>query len=175
MFKLCSKKSCHHYIDKNNYCANCKRISIILLDKDNIVCEETISECEDRMFEDKCVIAFLTNDDDDDACANRITTTSTMVSIACTTHCNNLPSCSCNVPQYVINRSDKDLTMPHLTIPPIDQLETVIMNSSRSIISRMSDSYVTESVSNYRDPKMKENNYDNSNGNPRTLKKLLRL
>ena len=93
------------------------------------------------------------SDDDDDE-ANVITAASTMVSIACTAHCNNIPSYSCNVPQYVINRSDKDLTMPHLTIPPIEKLETVIMNSSRSIISRMSDSSVTESVSNYRDPFM---------------------
>ena len=31
-FKLCSKKSCHHIIDHNNYCENCKRASIIILD-----------------------------------------------------------------------------------------------------------------------------------------------
>ena len=44
------------------------------------------------------------------------------------------------------------------------------MNSSIIIISRMSDLSVTESVSNYRDPFMiKENNYDDSNGNLRTL------
>ena len=44
------------------------------------------------------------------------------------------------------------------------------MNSSRSIISRMSDLSVTDSVSNYRDPfMMKENNCDDSNGNIRTL------
>ena len=44
------------------------------------------------------------------------------------------------------------------------------MNSSRSIISRMSDLSVTDSVSNYRDPfMMKENNYDDSNENIRTL------
>ena len=104
--------------------------------------------------------AFLTNDDgdddddDDDADANRITAASTMVSIACTVHCNNLPSYSCNVPQYLINRSDEDLKMPQLTFPPIVQLEIIIMNSSRSIISRMSDSSVTESVSNYKDSSM---------------------
>ena len=35
----------------------------------------------------------------------------------------------------------------------------------------MSDSSITESVSNYRNPfMMKENNYDNSNGNLSTLK-----
>ena len=44
------------------------------------------------------------------------------------------------------------------------------MYYSRSIISRMSDLSVTESVSNYRDPfMMKENNYDDSNENIRTL------
>ena len=44
------------------------------------------------------------------------------------------------------------------------------MYSSRSIISRMSYLSVTESVSNYRDSfMMKENNYDDSNGNLRTL------
>ena len=166
-------------MDKNIYCANCKRISIIVLDKDNIVCEEKNSECEERIFEDElnedCVRSFLTNDDDDDddADTNRITATSTMVSIACTAHCNNLPSYSCNVPQYVINRSDEDLTMPQLTFLPIKQLETIIMNSSRSIISKMSDSSIAESVSNYRDIfMMKENNYDNSNGNLRALKNI---
>ena len=51
LFKLCSKKSCHHYIDKNNYCVNCKRTSIIVLEKDNIVCEKK-SEREERIFED---------------------------------------------------------------------------------------------------------------------------
>ena len=35
-FNVCSKKSCHHYIDNNNYCVNCKRTSIIVLDKDKI-------------------------------------------------------------------------------------------------------------------------------------------
>ena len=76
-------------MDKNIYCANCKRISIIVLDKDNIVCEEKNSECEERIFEDElnedCVRSFLTNDDDDDddADANRIAATSiTMISIA---------------------------------------------------------------------------------------------
>ena len=39
-FKLCSKKSCHHYIDNNNNCANCKWTSIIVLDKEKIASEE---------------------------------------------------------------------------------------------------------------------------------------
>ena len=108
--------------------------------KDSIVCEEKISECEERNFEDEltedCVADFLTNDDDDDddTDANRITAASTMVSIACTAHCKHLPSYSYNVPQYVINRLDEDLKMLQLIFPPIEQLETIIMNSSRSII-----------------------------------------
>ena len=124
MFKLCSKKSYHHYIDNNNYCANCKRTSIIVLDKDKISSEENKSECEESIFEDElnedCATSFLTNDDDnDDDDANLITIASTMVSIACTVHCNNIPIYSCNVPQYVINRSDEDLTKQQLAFPLI--------------------------------------------------------
>ena len=52
-FKLCSKKSCHYYIDNNNYCANCKRTSIIVLDKEKIASEEQKLECEERIFEDE--------------------------------------------------------------------------------------------------------------------------
>ena len=60
-FKLCSNKSCHHIIDKNNYCANCKRASIIILDKEKIS-----SDCQkERIFEDEfnkdCVSVFRTN------------------------------------------------------------------------------------------------------------------
>ena len=64
--------------------------------------------------------------------------------------------------------------MTHLTIPPIEQLETGTMNSSRNIVSRLSnDLTVTESDSNFRDPfMMKEKNYDNSNGNLRALKHI---
>ena len=107
---------------------------------------------------------FLTNqeDNDDDDDANVITAASTMVSIACTAHCNNIPSYSCNVPQYILTRSDEDEINQELEFPPIDQLEYIIMNCSRSVTSRMSDLSVTESV-------MKENNYDDSNGNLRTL------
>ena len=44
------------------------------------------------------------------------------------------------------------------------------MNCSRSVTSRMSDLSVTESVFRYRDPcMMKDNKYDDSNGNFRTL------
>ena len=62
-FKLCSKKSCHHNIDNNKYCANCKRTSIIVFDKEKIASEEQKSECEEeRMVEDQfdedCVTAF---------------------------------------------------------------------------------------------------------------------
>ena len=62
--------------------------------------EKIASDCEkERIFEDEfnedCVIVFLTdqqdNDDDDDE-ANVITAASTMVSIACTAYCNNMPS-----------------------------------------------------------------------------------
>ena len=64
--------------------------------------------------------------------------------------------------------------MSHLTIPPIEQLETGTMNSSRNIVSRLSnDLTVTESDGNFRDPfMMKEKNYDNSNGNLRALKHI---
>ena len=93
------------------------------------------------------------------------------ISIACTAHCNNIPSYSCNIPQYILTRTDEDETNQEMTFPPIEQLESIIMNCSKSVTSRMSDLSVTESVSNYRDPFMiKENNYDDSNGNLRTLK-----
>ena len=80
LFRLCSKKSCHHYIDQNNYCANCKRTSKFVEDVDKV-------DCEERMYDDKfnegCVTASLTvGDDDNDANVN--TATNTMISIACT-------------------------------------------------------------------------------------------
>ena len=63
-FKLCSKKSCHHYIDNNNYCENCKIASIMVLDKENIASEEQNLDCEEeRIFEDEfnedCVTVFF--------------------------------------------------------------------------------------------------------------------
>ena len=79
------------------------------MDKEKVASEEQKSECEeDRIFED-CVTVFLTNqeddDDDDDDDANVITAASTMVSIACTAHCNNIPSYSYNVPPYILTRT----------------------------------------------------------------------
>ena len=75
---------------------------------------------------------FLTIDDDDDD-ANVNTATNKMINIACTALCNVLPRYSCNVPEYIINNTEDDLV-----IPPIKQLDTVIMNISRSFVSRLS-------------------------------------
>ena len=107
--------------------------------------------------------AFLTVDDD----ANMNTAANTMISIACTTLCNILPSYSCNVPEYINNITHEDIA-----ILPIAHNDTVINDSSRIVVSRLSyDLYVTESVSNFREPyMMKETNYDNTNGIIRTLK-----
>ena len=92
------------------------------------------------------------------------------ISIACTAHCNNIPSYSCNVPQYTLTRTDEDETNQEMTFPPIEQLESIIMNCSKSVTSRMSDLSVTESVFRYRDTfMMKDNKYDDSNGNLRPL------
>ena len=77
MFKLCSKKSCHHYIDQSNYCANCKRVSIFVEDVEKVDCERRIY---DDKFNEDCVTAFLTVVDDDDANIN--TADNTMLSIA---------------------------------------------------------------------------------------------
>ena len=137
------KKSCHHYIDQSNYCANCKRTSKFVEDVDKVDFERIY----DDKFNEDYVTAFLTVDDDNDA-ANRNTTTNTMVSIVCTVLCIVLPSYSCNILEYIINTTEDDLV-----IPPIEQLEAVIMNSLRSIVSRLSyDLSVTESVSKFREP-----------------------
>ena len=61
-----------------------------------------------------------------------------------------LPSYSCNVPEYIINTTEDDLA-----IPPIEQLDTIIMNSSRSVVSRLSyDLSVTENAIKFREPYM---------------------
>ena len=68
---------------------------------------------------------FLTNEEndyDDGDDANVITDASTMVSIACTAHYNNMPSYSCNVPLYILTRTDEDETNQDLAFPPIEQL-----------------------------------------------------
>ena len=128
LFKLCSKKSCHHYIDQSNYCANCKRTRKFVEDIDNVDCEEIIY---DGKFNEDCVTAFLTiDDDDDDDDANINTATNKMINIACTALCNVLPRYSCNIPEYIINNTDDNLA-----ILPIEQLDTVIMNSSRIFFS----------------------------------------
>ena len=96
---------------------NYKIPSIFVEEVDKVDSVERIYN--DKLNED-CVTYFLTNDDDnDDDDANLITITSTMVSIACTVHCNNIPIYSCNIPQYVINRSDEDLTKQQLAFPLI--------------------------------------------------------
>ena len=85
--------------------------------------------------------AFLTVDDDD---ANINTAVNTMISIAYTALCNCLPSYSYNIPEYIINNTEDDLA-----IPLIEQLNTIIINSSRGDVSRLSyDLFITESVSN---------------------------
>ena len=55
--------------------------------------------------------AFLTVDNDD---ANMNTATNTMISIACTTLCNILPSYSCNAPEYINNITQEDIVIPHI-------------------------------------------------------------
>ena len=175
-FKLCSKNSCHHIIDNNNYCANCKRASIIILDKEKIS-----SDCEkERIFEDEfnedCVTVFLNdqqdNDDDDDE-ANVITAAGTMVSIACTSHCNNMPSYSCNVLPFILTSPDYDKfnkLNEALEFPAIEHLDTIINKCSESASSRMSDLSVSESVFYYTDTfMMKVNKYDDSNENIKAL------
>ena len=78
-----------------------------------------------------------------------------MISIACTALYIFLPSYSCNVPEYIINNTEDDLA-----IPPIEQLDTVIINTSRSVVSRLSyDLSVTDSVSNFREPYMMKPNH----------------
>ena len=64
-----------------------------------------------------------------------------------------------------------------MAIPPIDQLDTVIINSSRSLVSGLSHNLsVTESVSTLRKPyMMKEKHYDNSNGIIRTLENTSKI
>ena len=138
LFKLWSKKSCHHYIDQSNYCAKYKRVSKCVEDVWKV-------DCEERIYNDKfnkdCVTAFLTVDDDD---ANINTAVNTMISIAYTALCNCLPSYSYNIPEYIINNTEDDLA-----IPLIEQLNTIIINSSRGDVSRLSyDLFITESVSN---------------------------
>ena len=159
---MCSKTPFHGYIDKSNFCANFKRTSKFVEDVDKVDYGERIY---DDKFNKDCVVVFLTVDDDDDD-ANRNTAANIMVSIACTALSNVLPSYSCNVPEYIINTTEDDLA-----IPPIEKLEVVIMNSSRSVSSKLSyDLSVTDSVSNFRKPfMMKDKNYDNSNGILRTL------
>ena len=46
LFKLWSKKKCHHYIDQINYCANCKRASKFVEDVDKV-------DREERIYDDK--------------------------------------------------------------------------------------------------------------------------
>ena len=89
-----------------------------------------------------------------------------MISIACTTLCNFLPNYTCNDLEYINNIMREDFA-----IPPIDHMDTIIRNSSRSVVSRLSyDLSITACVSNVREPyMMKENNYDNTNGLIRTL------
>ena len=93
-----------------------------------------------------------------------------MVSIACTAHCNNIPSYSCNVPPYILTRPDEDKLNQSLEFPAIEHLDPIINNCSESVTSRMSDLSVSESVFCYRDSfMMKDNKYDDSNENIRTL------
>ena len=93
-----------------------------------------------------------------------------MVSIACTAHCNNVPSYPCNVQPYILTGPDEDKLNQALEFPPIEHLDSIINNCSESVSSRMSDLSVTESVFCYRDPfMMKDNMYDDSNENLRTL------
>ena len=115
---------------------------------------------------------FLTNqgDNDDDDDAHVITAASTMVSIACTAHCNNIPSYSYNVPPYILTRPDENKLNQALEFPAIEHLDYIINNCSESVTSRMSDLFVTDSLFSYRDPfMMKDIKYVDSNENLRTL------
>ena len=123
---------------------NCKRASKFVEDVDKV---DYVERIYDNKFNEDCVTSFLTVDDDD---ANMNTAAKTMTSIACTTLCNCLPSYSCNVPEYINN-----ITQENFAIPSIEHMDTIINNSSRSVISRLSyDVSVTESVSNFREPYM---------------------
>ena len=145
LFKLCSKK-CHHNIDQGNYCANCKRASIFVEDVDKI---DSVERIYDNKLNEDFVTTFLTVDDDDDTNMNTADI-NTMISIACTTLCNVLPSYTCNIPEYIKNIIQEDFALP-----PIEHMDTVINNSSRSIVSKLSyNLYVTESVSDFREPYM---------------------
>ena len=79
------------------------------------------------------------NDDDNDDDANVITAASTMVSIACTAHCNNISSYSCNVQPYIITRLSYDKLNQVLEFPAIEHLDYIINNCSESESSKMSD------------------------------------
>ena len=116
---------------------------------------------------------FLTdqqhNDDDDDE-ATVITAASTMVSITCTAHCNNMPSYSCNVPPYILTSPGYDKLNEFLEFSAIEHLDSIINKCSESASSRMSNFSVSESVFYYRDTfMMKVNKYDDSNENLRAL------
>ena len=109
LFKLCSKK-CHHNIDQGNYCANCKRASIFVEDVDKI---DSVERIYDNKLNEDFVTTFLTVDDDDDTNMNTADI-NTMISIACTTLCNVLPSYSCNTPEYINNITQEDIVIPHI-------------------------------------------------------------
>ena len=76
-----------------------------------------------------CVTAFLTVDDDD---ANMNTTANIMISIVRATLCNVFLSYTYNVPEYINNIMQKDFALP-----PIEHMDDVINNSSRSVFSRL--------------------------------------
>ena len=146
------------------------------MDKEKITSEEKKSECDESILEDEfnedCVTAFSTNEDDDDNDddANLITAASTMVSIACTAHCNNMSSYSCNIPSYILTSPGYDKLNEALEFPAIEHLDSIINKCSESASSRISDLSVSESVFHYRDTfMMKVNKYDDSNENLRTL------
>ena len=61
------------------------------------------------------------------------TVANTMISIACTTLYNVLPSYSYNVPEYINNITQDDIAIPHIWY-----MDTVINNSSKSVDSGLS-------------------------------------
>ena len=94
---------------------NCKRASIFGEDVDKVDSVEIIYD--DKLNED-CVTALLTVDDD----ANMNTAENKMISIACTTLCNVLPSYTYNVPEYINNIMQEDFALP-----PIEYIDPVLI------------------------------------------------
>ena len=154
-------EKCHRYIDDYNYCANCKRTNIYVNDVDKIDSENIERIYNDKLNED-CVTIFQNSDE----VTNIKSATNTIITIGCNTVCNALPNYTCKVPEYIINIFDDEFV-----IPPIEHMEAVINNSSRSVINNLSlDLSVLENVSDLRETfMMKDENYDNTNGITRRL------